>query len=65
MKSLHGARPKPMAALRGPRLIRHLSIGPTFDRRSGGASMTDIITLVLGTGGILLMIAYATLCDRV
>ena len=42
------------------------SLDPPGDRqRAGGASMTDIITLVLGTGGILLMIAYAKLCDRV
>ena len=54
-----------MAALCGPLLIRHLSIRQAIDRRAGGASMTDIITLVLGTGGILLMIAYAKLCDRV
>jgi len=27
--------------------------------------MTDIITLALGAGGILLMIAYAVVCDRI
>jgi len=27
--------------------------------------MTDLITLALGTGGILLMIAYAVACDRI
>lgn len=54
-----------MAALCGGRLIQLLSIRPAIDRRAGGASMTDIITLVLGTGGILLMVAYAVACDRV
>jgi len=28
-------------------------------------SLTDVIVLVLGTGGILLMAAYAALCDRI
>jgi hypothetical protein len=27
--------------------------------------LTDFIVLVLGTGGILLMAAYAALCDRI
>jgi len=27
--------------------------------------MYDILILVLGTGGILLMAAYAALCDRI
>jgi len=27
--------------------------------------MFDILILVLGTGGILLMAAYAALCDRI
>jgi len=27
--------------------------------------MTDLITLVLSTGGILLMIVYAVACDRI
>jgi hypothetical protein len=27
--------------------------------------LTDVIVLVLGTGGILLMAAYAALCDRI
>lgn len=27
--------------------------------------LLDLVFLVLGTGGILLMIAYAALCDRI
>jgi len=27
--------------------------------------MSDIIVIVLGTGGILLMAAYAALCERI
>lgn len=27
--------------------------------------MSDILIIVLGTGGILLMAAYAVLCDRI
>jgi len=27
--------------------------------------MLDVLILVLGTGGILLMAAYAALCDRI
>ncbi len=27
--------------------------------------MSDVIVLVLGTGGILLMAAYAVLCERI
>ena len=30
-----------------------------------GAPMADILVVVLGTGGILLMAAYAALCDRI
>jgi len=30
-----------------------------------GSCMFDILILVLGTGGILLMAAYAALCDRI
>ncbi len=55
-----------MAALRRSRLLHH---GPDWNlrsnRRAGGAFMTDLITLALGTGGILLMIAYAVACDRI
>ena len=32
---------------------------------SSGDRMFDILILVLGTGGILLMAAYAALCDRI
>jgi len=32
---------------------------------SSGERMFDILILVLGTGGILLMAAYAALCDRI
>ncbi len=28
-------------------------------------TMADIIVIVLGTGGILLMAAYAALCERI
>ena len=28
-------------------------------------SMIDVITAILGTGGILLMAAYAELCERI
>jgi hypothetical protein len=31
----------------------------------GGLRMSDIIVIVLGTGGILLMAAYAALCERI
>jgi len=27
--------------------------------------MADVLIIVLGTGGILLMALYATLCDRI
>jgi len=27
--------------------------------------MTDVLVLLLGTGGILLMVAYAALCERI
>ena len=30
-----------------------------------GATMADILVAVLGTGGILLMAAYAALCERI
>jgi hypothetical protein len=30
-----------------------------------GAMMVDILVAVLGTGGILLMAAYAALCERI
>ena len=30
-----------------------------------GAMMADILVVVLGTGGILLMAAYAALCERI
>jgi len=32
---------------------------------SSGDRMFDILILVLGTGGILLMAAYAALCERI
>jgi hypothetical protein len=35
------------------------------NRNTKGALLTDVIVLVLGTGGILLMAAYASLCDRI
>ena len=31
----------------------------------GRLTMADIIVIVLGTGGILLMAAYAALCERI
>lgn len=31
----------------------------------GLGDMADIIVIVLGTGGILLMAAYAALCERI
>jgi hypothetical protein len=34
-------------------------------RNLKGASMADILVAVLGTGGILLMAAYAALCERI
>jgi hypothetical protein len=35
-------------------------------QRKGGASlMADIVVIVLGTGAILLMAAYAVLCERI
>jgi hypothetical protein len=30
-----------------------------------GFRMADVLIIVLGTGGILLMALYATLCDRI
>ena len=33
--------------------------------RLGGIRMSDVIIIVLGTGGILLMAAYAALCERI
>ena len=35
------------------------------DKSFGDGPVSDLIVLLLGTGGILLMAAYATLCDRV
>ena len=35
------------------------------NRNTTGAPLTDVIVLVLGTGFILLMAAYAALCDRI
>ena len=32
---------------------------------SGDPKVADIIVVVLGTGGILLMAGYAMLCDRI
>ena len=34
-------------------------------RHLKGAMMVDILVAVLGTGGILLMAAYAALCERI
>ena len=34
-------------------------------RHLKGATMADILVAVLGTGGILLMAAYAALCERI
>ena len=34
-------------------------------QKHGRLSMFDILVLILGTGGILLMAAYAALCDRI
>lgn len=65
MLPLRDAGAKAMAALRASHLIQCSSIRPTIDSRAGGASMTDVITLVLGSGGIFLMIAYAVACDRI
>ena len=31
----------------------------------GQASMMDIVIVILGTGGVLLMAAYAALCERI
>ncbi len=31
----------------------------------GQASMMDVVVVVLGTGGVLLMAAYAVLCERI
>ncbi len=31
----------------------------------GPGAMADFIVIVLGTGGILLMAAYAALCERI
>jgi hypothetical protein len=31
----------------------------------GLRAMADVIVIVLGTGGILLMAAYAALCERI
>ena len=32
---------------------------------NGMGTMSDILVIVLGTGGILLMAAYAALCERI
>lgn len=34
-------------------------------RPPGAMPMSDILCLLLGTGGILLMAAYAALCERI
>ena len=40
--------------------------GSTPSAPFGGlGDMADIIVIVLGTGGILLMAAYAALCERI
>ena len=55
-----------IAALCGPLLLHQhrIRLFPV-ELRAGDAFMTDLDTLVLGTGGILLMIAYAVVCDRI
>ena len=48
------------------RLFSHSGGIPNSDRETSGRQcMTDILVLVLGTGGILLMAAYAALCERI
>ena len=45
-----------------------IGIGAMLDcetRIFGGPGMADILTLVFGTGGIVLMAAYAALCERI
>ena len=39
--------------------------GPCPRRNIQGSLMLDLLVAVLGTGGILLMAAYAALCDRI
>ncbi len=39
--------------------------GPCSRRNIQGSYMLDLLVAVLGTGGILLMAAYAALCDRI
>ncbi len=34
-------------------------------RVAGGISVFDLIVIVIGTGGILLMAGYAVLCERI
>ena len=44
--------------------LRRLDVDhPLHDRK--GSAMLDIAMIVLGTGGILLMAAYAALCERI
>jgi hypothetical protein len=38
---------------------------PNWSRQSGGKILYDVLVIVLGTGTILLMGAYAELCDRI
>ena len=48
--------------------IAPLRPGALLNRASnpgGACSMLDILLIVLGTGGILLMVAYAALCERI
>lgn len=44
-----------------------MSAGPTQDDEinEGSSLMLDLLVAVLGTGGILLMVAYAALCERI
>ncbi len=48
----------PIASLWGSDLIQHRP-------NPAGCALLDMLVLVLGTGGILLMGAYAVFCDRI
>ncbi len=52
---------------RTKRHIASLRAAPLFSRTGakGAPRMADILVIVLGTGAILLMAAYAVLCEHI
>ncbi len=58
MRLLCAAPKRHMAPLRAAALLSHTGA-------KGAPRMADILVIILGTGAILLMAAYAVLCERI